>query len=174
MKIRLKKGMTLTELIITSATIVVLAGVVLTVYIAVLRSWLGQERRMRMSTVLDRTIKEVTNDLREARGIDFSINDDEIRFTPDQSTYYIYYFYNSGDSYPPAFSQASYDLKKATLAGGISGTFTYGDGRIILTNVLPPTTSDLSYDGSLVTLDLSVAREDETIRAKTKVNPRNL
>jgi prepilin-type N-terminal cleavage/methylation domain-containing protein len=174
MKIFQKKGMTLVELMITTATFVVLAGVALTVYIAVLRSWSSQEKRVGISIAMDRAMNEMAKDLRSATEINASINNDEIRFTQDGANYYIYYLHNANDGYPPNFDQTSYVLKKEALAGGISGTFTYGSGRIILSDIVPPTTSDLSYSSGLATIDLSVSRGDETIRSKTKVKPRNL
>ena len=166
--------MTLTELIVTMATFVILAGVAFTVYIAVLRSWLAQERRTGISIVLDRTIKDMTKDLREAKEVDSSINNDEIRFTEDQTNYYIYYLYNANETYPPVFNQATYELRKAALVGVIDGTFTYGDGLLILRDVAAPPTTDLSFDGSLVTTDLTVSRSGQVMRAKIEIDPRNL
>ncbi|MEK6567805.1 MAG: hypothetical protein AABZ27_03595, partial [Candidatus Omnitrophota bacterium] len=118
-------------------------------------------------------IEEIVQDLRKARQIQ-SVNNDELRFTQDQSAYYIYYFYNANDSYPLSFNQSSYQLRKAALSGGISGTFTYGSGSIIITEALPPAASDLSMSANLITLDLSIKRGDETIRSRTQVRPRNL
>ncbi len=156
------------------ATFVILAGVAFTVYIAVLRSWLTQERRTGISIVLDRTIKDMTKDLREAKEIDASTNNDEIRFTEDQTNYYIYYLYNSNETYPPVFDQATYELRKADLGGAIDGTFTYGSGRLILRDVAAPPTTDLSFNGSLITTDLSVSKSGQTMREKMEINPRNL
>jgi len=146
-----------------------------TVYIlrAVLLSWSSQEKRAGIDISLDRGIEEVVRDLREAKQIS-SVNNDEIRFTQDQSTYYIYYLYNSSDTYPPNFNQSTYQLKKATLSGGIGGTFTYGSGDIKIIDVLPPPTSDLSMGSNITTIDLSMKRADETIRSKTQIRPRNL
>lgn len=169
-----EKGMTLVEMLVTSAVVVILLGGTLTLYIAVLRSWAGQEKRVGISIIIDRALSEISRDLRSAEEVSTSINNDEIRYTEDGSTYYIYYLYNSSDSYPPAFGQASYELKKATLTGVIDGTFAYGDGRMIASGILPPATTDLSFDGSTVTMDISVSISDETIRSKTKVSPRNL
>ncbi|MBL7085434.1 MAG: hypothetical protein ISS43_04935 [Candidatus Omnitrophica bacterium] len=122
--------------------------------------------------------------MREAKAVQSTANYNEIRFTVDEGgsdAYYIYYLYNGSDSYvpPPAFDQDYYELRKATLSGDISGTFTYGSGRIIIQadangGVLPPTTSDLSFDGIITTIDLSVTRWDETIRSRTEVKPSNL
>lgn len=170
---KVRKGFTLIELIITILMLVVLVGVSAFVFRAVLLSWSSQETRSGIDIVLDRGIEEMVRDLRKARQVQ-SINNDELRFTQDQSAYYIYYFYNANDSYPPSFNQSSYQLRKAALSGGISGTFTYGSGPIIITEALPPAISDLSISANLITLDLSIKRGDETIRSRTQVRPRNL
>lgn len=168
-----RKGFTLIELIITISMLVVLAGVSAFVFRAVLLSWSSQETRSGIDIVLDRGIEEIVRDLRKAKQIQ-SVNNDEIRFTQDQSAYCIYYFYNANDLYPLSFNQSSYQLRKAALSGGISGTFTYGSGPIIMTEVLPPAVSDLSISAHLITLDLSIKRGDETIRSRTRVRSRNL
>jgi prepilin-type N-terminal cleavage/methylation domain-containing protein len=169
----LKKGFTLIELIITIVMLVALVGVTAFVFRAVLLNWSSQETRSGIDIILDRGIEEMARDLREAKQVS-SINNDEIRFTQDQSTYYIYYLYNADDSYPPSFNQNSYQLRKTTLSEGISGNFTYGSGSIIITDVLPPLTSDLSISSNITTIDLSAKRGDETIRSRTQVKPRNL
>lgn len=169
----MKKGLTLIELMIVSVLFVILTAVVVYILRAVLLSWSAQETRSGIDISLDRGIEEVVRDLRKARQAN-SVNNDEIRFTNDLTNYYIYYLYNTGDSYPPSFSQSSYELRKATLTGGINGTFTYGSGDIKIIDVLPPPTSDLSLSSNLITLDLSIRRADETIRSRTQVRPRNL
>ncbi len=169
----MRKGFTLIELMMTIAMFVILALVVVYVLRAVLLSWSSQETRAGVDISLDRGIEEVARDLREARQVSV-VNNDEIRFTYDLTNCYIYYLYSAGDSYPPSFNQSSYQLKKATLAGGINGTFTYGSGDIKVIDVLPPATSDLSLSSNLITLDLSIKRGDETIRSRTQVRPRNL
>ncbi len=168
----MNKGLTLIELMITVVIFVILTAVVAYILRAVLLSWSSQETRTGIDISLDRGIEEITRDLREARAAQSS--SDEIRFTQDLSAYYIYYLYNSNDSYPPAFNQTTYQLRKAAVTGGISGTFTYGSGQIIINDVLAPPTSDLSLSSNLITLDLSVKRGDETIRSRTQVRPRNV
>ena len=172
----MKKGLTLIELISTVIMFAILLGVAAYVFRAVLISWSGQETRAGVYITLDRTMEEITRDLREAREVQSTAGRDEIRFSQDQTTYYIYYLYNEDDAYvpPPVFDEDSYELRKATLVGDINGTFVYGDGRLIISDVVPPATSDLSYDGTIITVDLSVTRDDETIRTRTEIKPRNL
>ncbi len=168
-----RKGLTLIELIITIVMFAILIVVTTYVFRVILLSWSSQETRAGIDISLYRGVEEMVRDLREAKGVN-TLNSDEIRFTQDQTTFYILYFYNANDSYPPSFDQATYELKKATLSGSISGTFTYGDGQIIVTGVVPPPTSDLSLSGNIVTIDLSITRRDETMRTRTEVGPRNL
>ena len=161
---------------ITIILFVILTAASVFIFRAVLLSWSSQETRAGIDIELDRAIEEIVRDLREAKEIQSTDAYDEIRFTQDETDYFIYYLYNGDDSYapPPAFNQATYELRKADLTGDIDGTFTYGDGKIILSDVLPPDTTDLSVSSNLATIDLSVARGDETIRSRTDVRPRNL
>lgn len=168
-----KRGLTLIELMAAAALFVILAAATVYILRAALLSWSSQETRSGIDISLDRGIEEIARDLRQARQVSF-VNNDELRFTRDLTNYYIYYFYNADDSYPSSFNQSSYQLKKTALSGGIGGTFTYGLGDIKIIDVLPPPTSDLSLSSNLITLDLSIARKDETIRSRTRVRPRNL
>lgn len=151
----------------------ILTVAIASVFRAILLSWSSQEKRAGIDIDLNWGMEGMSRDLREARQAQ-SVSNDEIRFTSDLANFYIFYLYNANDSYPPTFSQSSYELRKATLSGSITGTFTYGSGPVIMTEVLPPATSDLSIASNLVTMDLSVNRADETIRARTQVRPRNL
>ena len=178
----MKRGLTLIELMIVIVLFIILALVTVYIFRAVLLSWSSQETRTGIDINLDRGIEEVVRDLREAKKVQSTAGYDEIRFTPDESTYYIYYLYNENDSYipPPAFDRDYYELKKAALTDGINGTFTYGGGRIIIRDIVPPGSgidpkTDLSIDaGNLITIILKIERADETITSKTEVRPRNL
>ena len=171
----MRKGLTLIELMISIVLLAVLAVSAAYVFRAVLLSWSSAEERSGIDIALDRAIEEMVRDLREAKEVQSTAGRDEIRFSHDQGTYYIYYLYNASDFYvpPPAFDQTLYELRKATLTGDINGTFTYGDGQLIVTDVEAPTTSDLSLSGNLLTIDLNITRGDETIRSRTEVRPRN-
>lgn len=176
----MKKGMTLIELVVALLLFSVLMGAAVILFNEVLLSWASSGTRSGIEIQLERAVEEMVRDLREAKqiqdGPSSSTHYDEIRYTPDNSTYYVYYLYHASDSYvpPPAFGQSSYQLFRETLSGGIGGTFAYGSGTLLLTDVLPPTATDLSVNSSLATLDISVTRGDETIRSRTQVRPRNL
>ncbi len=168
----MRRGLTLIELIMTASMMAVLIGAMAYVFLVVLTGLSTQLDRAGIDIHIDRGIEEMARDLREAKIVQSA--NDEIRFTEDQATYYIYYLYNANDSYPLSFNQSSYELREATLSGGIGGTFTYGSGRIIITGVLPPPTSDLSLTNNMITIDLSINKDDETVRSRTSVKPRNL
>jgi prepilin-type N-terminal cleavage/methylation domain-containing protein len=167
-----KKGFTLIEVIIVIAMLAVLTAASAYIYHAILLAWSSQEKRAGIVTDIDRAIEELARDLREAKQVQSA--DDEIRFTRDNSAYYIYYLYNANDTYPLSFNQSSYQLRKAPLTAGISGNFTYGSGQIILNDMLSPPTSDLSMSGNIITIDASIQRATETIRSRTQVKPRNI
>lgn len=183
----MKQGLTLVELMITTLMFVVLTGVTICVFRAVLLGGFSQETRTGINISLGSGIEKMERDLREAIAVQSITDYDEIRFIlqrrdennriiKNEYDYYIYYLYNVNDSYvpPPAFSEDSYELRKAALADDINGTFGYGSGQIIITDILPPPTTDLSVSGGIVTIDLSVKRGDETIRSRTELKPRNL
>ncbi len=171
-----KNGLTLVELLIAGVMLAALAGVAIYLFSAVLMTWSSQETRMGIDIDLDWKMERVVRDLREAREIQSLPNYNEIRFSTDGVTYYIYYLYNPADSYgpPPAFNQEYYELRRAVLAGDINGTFSYGSGDFLLRDILPPTTSELSRNGDVLNIDFSIKRKDETIRSRTQVRPRNL
>ncbi|MFA5144302.1 MAG: prepilin-type N-terminal cleavage/methylation domain-containing protein [Candidatus Omnitrophota bacterium] len=165
-------GFTLIEMLMTVALFSVLMIASVYMFRAALLAWLSGEARSGADITLDAGMWKIAGDLRPASAVQSS--NDEIRFTRDGTNYYIYYFYNAGDSYPVAFTQSSYQVRKGALTGGIGGTFTYGSGTVILTDVLPPPASDLSLTSNVVTINLSVKRGSETVRSKTEVIPRNL
>lgn len=171
-----RKGATLIELMIVLALLSVLGGAAMMVFNVVLLSWSSQTERSGADLQLERAAEEMVRDLREARQFQSAAGRDEVRYTADGSTFFIFYLYNASDTYgpPPAFNQTVYQLRRAALTGGLNGTFTYGSGTLLLTEVLPPATSDLSASGNLITLDLSVERKEETVRLRTQVRPRNL
>ena len=171
----MRKGLTFIELMIVIAMLVILTAVLFYVLRTVFLIWPSQVTRAGIDISLDTDIEQIVRDLRKERGVQSASGYNEIRFTQDQSAFYIYYFYHAADPYGPPFDTTLlYQLRKATLAGGMNGTFTYGSGDLVMTDVMAPPTSILSLDNHLITLDLSVKRDGETIRSRTQVRPRNL
>ena len=170
------RGVTLIEFMISLILLSVVGTAAVLIFKTILLSWSAQTERIGVDLPLDRAVVEMVRDLREAKQVQSTSGYREIRYTRDGSTYYILYLYSAPDAYasPPAFNQSSYQLRRAALAGGIGGTFTYGSGTLMVTNVLPPPTTDLSLSGSLIVLDVSAKQGDETLRVKTQVVPRNL
>ena len=175
------KGFTLIEVMIAVVLFSILSVSSVFLLRAILVNWSGEEARSGLQINLDRGMEEMERDLRKATQVQSTANYDEIRYAQRQGAsstynYYIFYLYHAADSYvpPPSFSQFSYQLRRATLSGGINGTFTYGSGDIVVNNVIPPSTSDLSLSGNLITIDLTVKRFDETLHSRTQVRPRNV
>jgi prepilin-type N-terminal cleavage/methylation domain-containing protein len=171
----MKTGFTLTELLIVIVMLAVLFSAVWVSFNTVLETWGTQDARLGLEEDLRHGMDKVLYDLRAAKAI--SVADDSIRFTLYESgtnNSYIIYLYHSGDSWVPAYDQDVYELRKTALTGGINGTFTYGDGSLYIKQVKPPTTSDLSVSGNVITLDLTATRYDETVRLLEKLTARNL
>ncbi len=167
------RGITLLELVITIMFILILTGVTVFVYRSVLLSWSFQDERGGLGVLLDRGMERMARDLREAKTIyDERVGySEEVRFKAVDDTEYIYYLYNANDTVPPAFDQDSYDLKRAAWSG-----FSQGDGVVVLRGVLPPPTTDFDPDtaGNRVIMDFTVSQDDESVRSKTVIYPRNL
>ena len=159
----------------TLVLLAALGGGAMIIFNTLLLSWSSQTDRIGSDIQLDRAVEETVRDLREARQFQSTAGRNEVRFTTDGLNFFIVYLYSAGDSYvpPPAFNQTAYQLRRAALAGGINGTFTYGSGTLLVQGVLPPSTSTISASGNLITLDLSVQRNSETVRVRTQIRPRN-
>ncbi len=168
----MRKGFTLIELLIVIMLFTVLMWISFFIFQVTLTVWSSQETRTGVETNIDSGMEGMVRDIREAAAVQSA--NDQIRFTLNTGTYYVYYLYNESDPYPPAFNQSLYQIRKTALTGGIGGTFTYGSGQLITTDVLPPPVSDLSESGNVVTIDISIKRKNETVRSKTSVKLRNI
>lgn len=141
----------------------------------ILLAWSSQQDRMELQRQVQHGLEKGLRDLRLANVLQNDASD-AIRYTVRESgvnNSYIFYLYNSNDTWPPAYNQTSYQLRKATLTGGIGDTFTYGSGDLLMRDVKPPAASDLSVSGSVATLDLTLLRADETFRLLGRVKRRN-
>ena len=171
------KGMTLVEMLIA----LLLTGVLMTAaaysFNPILLAWASQMDRIELQRQAQQGLEKAVRNLRPATALQNDANH-AIRFTVRESgvnNSYILYLYNANDGWPPAYSQTTYQLRKAALTGGIGGTFTYGGGDLLLRDAQPPSNSDLSVSGSVATLDLTLVRNtDETYRLIEKARRRNL
>ena len=170
-----RKGVTLIELVIALLLFGVLMTAVAYAMSPILLAWSSQQDRMELQQQVGHGLEKALRDLRLANAFQNDAND-AVRYTVRESgvnNSYILYLYNSSNSWPPAYDQTLYQLRKAPLTGGIGGTFTYGAGDLLLRDVQPPSTSDLSVSGSVATLDLTLVRFDETFRLVERVKRRN-
>ncbi len=169
------KGVTLIELMISILLFAMLMTASAFAINPVLLGWSSQQDRMEIQRSVQDGVEKATRDLRLAGTLQNDANH-AIRFTVRESgvqNSYIFYLYNAADAWPPAYNQTTYQLYKASLTGGINGTFTYGAGTLLIRNISPPPTSDLSVSGSTATLDLTLSRGNETFHLAKEIKKRN-
>lgn len=167
--------MTLVELLISVALVGILMTAVAYSMNPILLAWASQQDRMELQRQSQHGLERAVRDLRLATAFQNDAND-AVRYTVREdgvSNSYILYLYNSTNSWPPAYDQTRYQLRKAALTGGIGGTFTYGGGDLLMRDVQPPPASGLSVSGSVATVDLTLVRSDETFRLIERVKRRN-
>lgn len=168
-----ERGFTLVETLLAAVMVSMVLAVLAYMFQATIAGWSTQGTRTGLGVSVGKAAKEIARDLRKAREA-VSNSSGEVRFTENGTDHYIYYLYNATDSYPSKFKAALYELRKAALSGGIDGTFTYGSGDLIARDILPPPSSTLSVDGTMVKIDLGGQRGPNTIRSVMKVKPRNI
>jgi prepilin-type N-terminal cleavage/methylation domain-containing protein len=171
--IKRKNGFTLLELLLVIAMGPVIIGMLAFMFQVALDTWSTQGSRIGVAVSVNKATREMARDLRNANAI-ASQNGNEIRFTTDGTTYYIYYLYNASDSYPSTFNKASYQLKKAALSVNMTGTFTYGSGDLIARDIVPPPTTNLSISAPIITIDLTAQQGSSVTRSVSTVKPRNI
>jgi type II secretory pathway pseudopilin PulG len=165
----------LIELLVSTALVGVLMTAVAYSMNPILLAWASHQDRMDLQRQSQHGLERALRDLRLATAFQ-NDSSDAVRYTVRESgisNSYILYLYNSANVWPPAYDQTRYQLRKASLTGGIGGTFTYGAGDLLMRDVQPPTTSDLSVSGSVATVDLTLVRSDETFRLIERVKRRN-
>lgn len=173
-----KRGITLIELLIAIVLFSAIAVASALVFRAILLNWNSQETRSAVYVDLTMGMEEMARDLIVAKNI-ASTNADEVRFASLDGAYHIYYLYHPEDSYPPSFNQDRYELRKAELTGVSegdlsTGAFAYGNGKIVIENVMPPSITDLSINANIITIDMSAKSQDDTLRFRRDVRPRNI
>lgn len=169
-------AVTLIELIITLLLFAVLMTAAAMSLNPILLAWSSHQDRMDLQRQVQHGLEKAIRDIRGAVALQNDAND-AIRYTLREngaSNSYILYLYHAGDTWPPAYNQTGYQLRKAVLTGGIAGTFTYGSGDLLMRDIQPPTASDLSVSGKVATLDLTLIRASEAFRLIERVRSRNL
>ena len=155
--------------------LVLLMGVMTVTFTTLFKSWGDRLTSLDIQEDLRQGLEKMMRDLRLATAMTSS--NDAIRYTVREggtTANYIFYLYHPSDSWPPLYNQTAYQLRKATLSGGINGTFTYGSGALYMKEVKPPPVSDLSSLGTVATMDLTVSKYGETFHLLQRIRPRNL
>ena len=170
-----RKGMTLLEVVFAITLIVFLVSAISFVYIVSLRGWTNLGHHSDVHEKLHFGLERIVRDVRGAKAM--SIASHALRFTlyeggVDNS--YIYYLYNPSDPWIPAYNQTNYDLRRTSLSGGIGGTFTYGSGEIIITNLKPPNSTTITSSGNVASLTLVGQAGDDALTVRGYVRPRNV
>ncbi|MFH2137508.1 MAG: prepilin-type N-terminal cleavage/methylation domain-containing protein [Candidatus Omnitrophota bacterium] len=165
------RGLTLMELLVVIMLLAILVGTIGYVFITGLNLWSQGYARSDIRFRLSQAIELITRQLRQAVSID-SLNQSSITFTADlgagDSSYRVY-LYNSADPEPnPPYTQSTYELRWASGAGG------YGTGAVIASDIIQPVSAVFSQSNNIISIDLTVSRQGETIRMRSKVRPRNL
>ncbi len=169
-------GITVLEMLFVIVLVFFLMTSVTMIYIITLQGWgnLGHRSDLnkKLSFALDRISEEV------AKATNLSAANHGLRFTLYESganQSYIYYLYHASDTWPPAYTQSTYNLMRTTLTGEIGGTFTYGSGEIFATGITPPGSSQTSItvSGNVATLQLVGKEKNDTFVIRRSMCARN-
>ena len=169
-----KRGLTLVELLVTTAVLSILVLTVGYTFIVGLKLWDEGYDRSDIRTDLSQSLELISKQLRQAKSID-ELTAGSITFTADlgdgDDTYRVY-MYNASDSEPnPPYTQNTYELRWAKT------TVTYGSGIVLvgeLDKPNPPSSKPFSQSGNVITLDFIVERGDQSVAMRTNVRPRSL
>lgn len=174
-------GFTLIEVLICLVMLGVLTAASAAVFQAVLLSWSSVESMAGVGINLGGGMERMSRDLRlarQVRGRVFGLANSEVRYETAAGTFFIFYLYHPNDSlYPPRLDQPAYQIRKAAITT-ITAQPASGSGEIMLdTLVVPPNVaggSVLNVSGNVAILDIVGRRNNETIRLRSEVRPRNL
>ena len=171
---RNESGIMVLEILFAIVLVAFLTTSVSLIYIISLQGWqnLGHRSDLheKISFGLDRLAREVS----EAN--DLSVANHSLRFTVYESGLnqsFIYYLYHPADAWPPAYSQTSYNLMRTSLTGGISGTFVYGSGELIVNNLKPPGSTSITASGDVAILTLTGQEGADSITIRQRICARN-
>lgn len=167
-----KKGLTLIELLLTTAMLAILIFTVGYVFVVGSNLWSEGYARSDIRGDISQAVELISKSLRQAKSID-DLTESSITFTADlgsgDDTYRVYlYNASDGEPNPPYKQQSIYELRWA------KGTVSYGSGAILATDIPIPTNIPFSQSNNLITIDLTATRGDETVRIRSNIRPRNL
>lgn len=166
-----KKAFTILELLTVILALVIILGIVVNVYLAGLTIWNNGYVRADLRRGLSQSLELISKNLRYATSID-ALTASSITFTANLgggSDTYRVYLYNASDPEPnPPYTQSLYELRYAT------SVTTYGSGVVIAENIIQPVNTPFAQSGNTITIDLTAESNDETVRMRSNVRPRNL
>lgn len=172
----MNKGFTLIEIMIVVGMIAGIIGVITLLYVVGLKTWSAGDTRVNIRGSLHDGINAMVRDLRHAKNpttvqqsiITFTAVDFESDTVPPPDATYRYYLYNASDPLPnPPYTADSYLLMRS------KDSSIYGAGRVLVRDIARPTSRPFSRTGDLITINLQVTKDGQTIGLRTKVNRRN-
>lgn len=169
-------GFTLIEILMVTGMIVGIIGVITLLYIVGLKTWSAGNIRIDMRESLNQGMNLMVQELRQAKSITtfqessitFTSIDFESALTPPPDATYRYYLYNASDPLPnPPYTASTYMLMRA------KNSTSYGAGQVLVRDIARPTSPPFSRVGNLITINLQVTKEGQTVELRTKVLVRN-
>jgi hypothetical protein len=171
LRTRDRKGITLSELIITLALMSILTVTVIFVFNLHFKSWNESYGRSLIRGRLSQALEVISDNLRHAQSID-AISDSSLTFTADVGSgpeTYRLYLYSAEDPEPnPSYTQDVYSLRLAR------GSINYGDGAVLSSDIAQPAGPVFTMSGPVIAIDLSAVRGDQRLSMRSKIRPRNL
>lgn len=171
MKLSTEKGFTIIELVMSVLVIGILIFSIGLIYTAGINIFENGYSRIASRTDAAQAVDLVRRYLVQAKSID-DISESGLTFTSDMGEgdeSYRVYLYNENDPEPnPPYTQSVYQIRFA------AGDTSYGAGKVLVRDLLPPDNVPFERNSNLITLDWTFNREDSPIRMRTSVRPRNL
>lgn len=169
--LRIQKGLTLIELLISLIVLSILGALVASTYLFGARTIQSYQTHGGLRASLGQAMQKAVNMIRQAKSID-SLTESRVVFTADLGEgdrMYRLYLYHPDDAEPnPPYTQETYQIRLAIDDGD------YGAGSVLVSEVQPSAEPPFAMAGSLMTLDWTVLTAQASLRLRTKVSPRNL
>ena len=176
-----RRGVSLFELVIVMIMFAFLLAAGSAALFPAMRVFSSQSDRMVLQRKINDSLEQLCRQALASNTLQNVTTAEGFRFRVLESgvqNSYILYLYNPADlTYDNTYTAGLlYILMRAQIssigAAFPSATVPYGSGRVILPNVVPPATSDVSTTTTLANLDLTVRLRDEDIRVVRKIRKR--